>query len=471
MPIETSAEAPVPVNKASQMVGEYIRRLGEIWVEGQIAQLRKRRSMAWITLRDVNDEVSIPVFTSLSRLRSGPQEVAEGDRVVVLVKPDYFRKQGQLQWRASEFRAVGIGALLAQVEELKRSLAAEGLFADERKRALPFLPRIIGLICGRGSAARHDVEENSKRRWPGVRFEIREVPVQGNRAVVEVTAALADLAGHPAVEVIVIARGGGSTEDLLPFSSETLVRAVSRCPTPVVSAIGHEEDSPILDFVADLRASTPTDAAKRIVPDVAVEETNLLRTRRRLRHHMTQQIKGERQFLAHLVARPVMTRPSAVVTQQRERLNDQLLRGRRAFGRAERHARADHAALVRRLQRVDPTTVVAAERTLVAELAEQSTRAVSHLLSTHHEQLDNSQARIRALSPQATLDRGYAVVRLRDGRILRSADDVNVGDVLDSRLADGSVQSTVTSSKPGESNPEPPPPASPRPRPRPSQDH
>lgn len=455
MAIQTSAETPVPVNKASQMVGDYIRRLGEIWVEGQVAQLRKRKSTAWITLRDVDAEVSIPVFASLSKLRSGSGEISEGDRVVVLAKPDYFRKQGQLQWRAAEFRAVGIGALLARVEELKRSLAAEGLFADERKRALPFLPRSIGLICGRGSAARHDVEENSARRWPGVRFEVREVAVQGVKSIMEVTAALAELASHPTVDVIVIARGGGSTEDLLPFSSETLVRAVSRCPKPVVSAIGHEEDSPILDFVADLRASTPTDAAKRIVPDVAVESGNLIQATRRLRQQLTQQIGSERQVLDHLVARPVMARPSAVVAQQRERLGDLQHRARRAFARAMRHERADQAVVASHRRRVNPTTIVSGERTLVTELAGQSTGAINNLVSTHREWLDISQSRIRALSPQATLDRGYAVIRINDGQLLRSADDVDVGDTLDARLADGSVQSVVTSRTTGESGPEP----------------
>lgn len=462
MAIETSADAPVPVNRASQMVGDYIRRLGQIWVEGQIAQLRKRRSMAWITLRDADAEVSIPVVTSLSKLQSSSGEISEGDRVVVLVKPDYFRKQGQLQWRATEFRAVGIGALLARVEELKRSLAAEGLFADARKQALPFLPRAIGLICGRGSAARHDVEENCKRRWPGVRFEIREVAVQGVKSVMEVTAALTALAGHPEVDVIVIARGGGSTEDLLPFSSETLVRAVSQCPTPVVSAIGHEEDSPILDFVADLRASTPTDAAKRIVPDVAVEGANLTRTTRHLRQTMSQHVSTERQLLDHLLGRPVMARPSAVVTQQRERLDEQRNRALRAFARAIRHAKSDQVAISRNRIRLNPTGMLVRERTVVAEFAGRSSGAVAGLLSMHYERLDVSRARIRALSPQATLDRGYAVVRLSDGSVLRNSRNVAVGDTLDARLANGSVQANVTGRNAGEPAP-PPARVSPRP--------
>lgn len=454
--IETSAEDPVPVSKASQMVGDYIRRLGEIWVEGQIAQLRKRRSMAWITLRDADAEVSIPVFTNLSRLHSGSGEIAEGARVVVLVKPDYFRKQGQLQWRASEFRAVGIGALLARVEELKRSLANEGLFAAERKRPLPFLPRRIGLICGRGSAARHDVEQNSKRRWPGVRFEVREVAVQGVKSIMEVTAALADLEGHPEVEVIVIARGGGSTEDLLPFSGETLVRAVSECRTPVVSAIGHEEDSPILDLVADVRASTPTDAAKRIVPDVAVEATDLARITRRLRHSTAQRITNERQRLDHLLTRPVMTRPSAVITYQRERLSDQRNRARHAFSRLVRHESSRQEAVARHRQQLNPATIVVAERTRVAELAGRSSNAITNLLSAHRERLDVTQARIRALSPQATLDRGYAVVRLSGGQLLRSSDAVEIGDTVNARLANGSVQSVVTGREPGEPHSEVP---------------
>jgi exodeoxyribonuclease VII large subunit len=267
MALETSAEAPVPVRTVLQAVGGWIGKLGRIWVEGQIAECKRRGSTVFITLRDPIAAVSAQVICT--RQVFDAVSPVEGARVVLFVKPDFNATRGSFALTALEIRAVGVGELLARLEKLRRELAAEGLFSAERKRSLPFLPGVIGLVCGRESAAERDVVQNAQRRWPAVRFRIEQSAVQGPYAAGEVTEALRKLDADPEVDVIVITRGGGSLEDLLPFSDETLLRAVAACRTPVVSAIGHEQDAPLLDYVADLRASTPTDAAKRIVPDVA----------------------------------------------------------------------------------------------------------------------------------------------------------------------------------------------------------
>lgn len=268
MALETSADAPASVRSIATRLAEYIDRLGSIWVEGQVAQFRPRpgASFQYFTLRDLEADSSLNVMIPAGRIASLQPPLEAGQRVVILAKPNFWPRNGSLTMRASEVRAVGLGELLAQLARLKDLLTAEGLFAPERKRPLPFLPQTIGLICGRASDAMHDVMVNARERWPGTAFEVREVPVQGTEAVASVIEALTELDALSHVDVIVITRGGGSMEDLLPFSSEALVRAVSNANTPIVSAIGHEQDTPLLDFVADLRASTPTDAAKRIVP-------------------------------------------------------------------------------------------------------------------------------------------------------------------------------------------------------------
>lgn len=278
MALETSAESPAPVRAISRALADWIGQLGTVWIEGQVAEFRGRPGARnqFIVLRDTDTEVSLKIVADAQLVGSVDPPLEEGQRIIVWARPEFWMGQGSLQLRAREIRAVGIGDLLASLERLKALLAAEGLFAPERKKALPFIPRRVGLICGRASAAMRDVLINTEDRWPGMPFEVREVAVQGVQAVPEVVAALAELDSIPDVDVIVIARGGGSVEDLLPFSNETLIRAVAETRTPVVSAIGHEQDVPILDLVADLRASTPTDAAKRIVPHLA-EELSLIR--------------------------------------------------------------------------------------------------------------------------------------------------------------------------------------------------
>ncbi len=370
--LETSAESPVPVRVVAIRIGEWIARLGEIWVDGQIAQLNRRPGVAtqFLTLRDPDANISLSVTCPRGVL---PDTVSEGSRVVLRARPDFYLERGTLSLRATEVRQVGLGELLARLEALRRLLAAEGLFAADRKRPLPFLPRRIGLITGRASAAERDVVENARRRLPRAQFRLANVAMQGASAVNEVVDALAVLDADPEVEVIVIARGGGSVEDLLPFSNESLVRAVSNARTPVVSAIGHESDRPLLDLVADLAASTPTDAAKHVVPDLAAELRVVAELRDRARSSVRTRVSRERELMSGLP--------------------DRLRRTLR--GRLDREA--EDAQRLRNRARIRLTGLV------------DSARA----------DLEHVRARVNSLSPQATLERGYAVVRRADGSVVR----------------------------------------------------
>jgi exodeoxyribonuclease VII large subunit len=321
-------------------------------------------------------------------------------RVVLYAKGSWYTKNGSYTLSAREIRQVGVGELLARLEALKTMLAAEGLFDSENKVALPLLPRKIGLICGRNTDAERDVVENAKRRWPAVQFEIREVTVQGAAAVSEVSAALAELEALADVDVIIITRGGGSFEDLLPFSDEGLVRLAAQCSTPIVSAIGHEKDSPLLDLVADFRASTPTDAAKRVVPDINEEIDLIEKLRDRASRFMRNMIELENSKIANLAARPVLRDPTVMITSRLE---------------------------------------------IITSLRDRSIRSFQGRLAIAQEELQQVTARVRALSPQATLDRGYAVVQLADGSIARDSDALKDGEKLRIRLAQGETSAMVTS--------------------------
>ena len=389
MPLETSAEAPVPVRTVLQAVGGWIGRLGRVWVEGQIAECKRRGSTVFLTLRDPIAAVSAQVICS--RQVFDPVSPAEGSRVVIFVKPDFNATRGSFALTALEIRAVGVGELLARLERLRRELTAEGLFSAERKRGLPFLPGVIGLVCGRESAAERDVVQNAERRWPAVRFRIEQSAVQGPYAAGEVIEALRKLDADPEVDVIVIARGGGSLEDLLPFSDEDLLRAVAACRTPVVSAIGHEQDTPLLDFVADVRASTPTDAAKRVVPDVAEQLALISQLRERARRSLRGWLDRERAWLASTTSRPAIADPVREVERQAEQVD----------------------ALARR-----------ARQSLDASL----TRAA--------DDIGHTRARLLALSPAATLRRGYAIAQNSEGAVVRSAAGVSPGEELLLRFAD-----------------------------------
>jgi exodeoxyribonuclease VII large subunit len=394
---DTTPEDPWPVRLLSVKIADYVDKMSVLWVEGQVVQVSRRpgQSTAYLTLRDPDVDMSLNVTVRASILDAMPAPLAEGARVVVQAKPTFWTKRGTLQLSARQVRPVGVGELLARLEHLKRVLASEGLFDVDRKRPLPFLPNKIGLICGRASAAEEDVVENARRRWPAVQFEIRTVSVQGPNTVPEVSAALSELDSDRSVDVIVITRGGGSFEDLLPFSNEALIRAVARALTPVVSAIGHDVDTPLLDFVADLRASTPTDAAKRIVPDVAEQRTAIETTRQRLSRALTSRVHTERRLLVALRSRPVMADPRAMITARRQELDALTDRAkRRVLG--DLHRQGDH---------------------------------IRHL-----------RAQVRSLSPLATLERGYAVVQHDDGRVVIDRLEVAVDELLRVRVARGDFE-------------------------------
>lgn len=385
----------------SQKIGSWIAKLGWVWVDGQVAQISRRpgAGTVFITLRDPAADLSLTVTASRDVLDRGAPELADGARVVLHAKPEFWPGRGSLSLRADEIRQVGVGELLARIEKLKRLLAAEGLFARERKRRLPFLPARIGLVTGRASAAERDVLTNARRRWPAVQFRVINSAVQGPGSVQQMIDALRVLDADETIDVIVLARGGGSTEDLLPFSDEALCRAVFACRTPVVTAIGHETDTPLVDFVADLRASTPTDAAKRIVPDLAEELRTIGVARQRVDRAVTHLLDRESQRIEALRSRPVLARPHLLVEQR------------------------------------------AAE---VIALRDRAARCMDHGLRTAAGELTHTLARLRALSPAATLDRGYAIVQRADGHVLRDAAEAVEGDRLRVRLAAGELAAKVT---------------------------
>jgi exodeoxyribonuclease VII large subunit len=400
VPLESSPEQPLPVRTVARSIGAWVGRLGRVWVEGQITQLTARpgQTTCFLVLRDPAAEMSLQVACSRSLLEAVQPAPTEGSRVVVWAQPEFRPQRGTLSLTAYDVRPVGVGALLARLEQLRQTLAAEGLFAAERKQSLPFLPRTVGLVTGRASAAERDVVDNARRRWPAVRFRIDNVAVQGAYAVTEVVAALRRLDDDPEVDVIVVARGGGSVEDLLPFSDESLVRAVAACRTPVVTAVGHETDVPIVDHAADRRASTPTDAAKLVVPDVAEEQRRLHVARQRTRNAVLGRLDAEQHRLDGLRTRPALADPSGMLDRWS----------------------ADVAAARERARR--------ATLSCVGESALQVARLA---------------ARVTALSPQATLDRGYAVLQRADGQAVRDAAEVSAGDRLVGRVARGRVDLEV----------------------------
>ena len=395
---ETSSEAPATVRTVSEAIKEYVDRLGPIWIEGEISELNERSGMmAFMRLRDPSVDMSISVMCHKSVI-AAVKPLPDNARIVMYAKPSWYTKNGSLSFSAREIRQVGVGELLARLEALKNQLAGEGLFSSDRKVALPLLPQVIGLICGRNTDAEKDVVENAKRRWPSVQFEIREVTVQGAAAVSEVSEALRELEANKDVEVIIITRGGGSFEDLLPFSDEGLVRLAASCSTPIVSAIGHEKDSPLLDLVADYRASTPTDAAKRVVPDISEEIAMIDAMRDRARRTLVNRLDLEATRIANFKNRPVMKDPHVLITTRAE---------------------------------------------VIAGLRDRSNRSFGSALKLAKEELKQVKARVRALSPQSTLDRGYSVVQLTDGQIVTDPKALKAGDELRLRLAKGETKATV----------------------------
>jgi exodeoxyribonuclease VII large subunit len=391
---DTTADRPWPLRLLTTKIAGYLDKLPTVWVEAQIVEAKRRPGYPTVfaTFRDPEADLSMSAVLDAPLLdRLGPQ-AGPGTRVVALVQPQFNPRRGTLTLGVRQLRAVGVGELLARIEALKAMLVGEGLFDASRKRPLPFLPRTVGLVCGRASAAERDVVENARARWPAVRFRILEVPVQGEAAVAEVSAAVRELDADPEVDVVVVARGGGSLEDLLPFSSEALVRVVAAATTPVVSAIGHEVDIPLLDLVADVRASTPTDAARRVVPDVAEERTRLDRARERARRCVADRARAERRRVADLRARPALADPHRWL----EGLGDRIAELRRRAGDSVRRR-------------------CAAEATALA----------------------HQHGHLRALSPQDVLDRGYAIARTVTGEVVRDPGQAPPGTGLTVRVAGG----------------------------------
>ena len=399
---ETSSESPAPVRVVSEAIKDYVERLGPIWIEGEISELNERSGgMAFMRLRDTSVDMSLSVMCYKNVL-AAVQPLPANARVVIHAKASWFTKNGSLTMSAKEIRQVGVGELLARLEALKGVLAAEGLFSADRKVALPLLPRKVGLICGRNTDAEKDVVENARRRWPAVEFEIREVAVQGAAAVVEVSEALRELESLEDVDVIIITRGGGSFEDLLPFSDESLVRLAASCETPIVSAIGHEKDSPLLDLVADYRASTPTDAAKRVVPDIEQEISDINKIRDRINRRLLSTVEFELNQIAQLRNRPVMKDPSVMIKVRKDDLT---------------------------------------------ALRDRSHRGFKALLDIEKKEIKGVIAHLRSLSPQSTMDRGYAVVQSDDGKIVRDATKLKAGAVLRIRAAKGEAKASVLASE------------------------
>ena len=401
----TSADNPFPVRAVAIRVASWIDKLGSVWVEGQLTQISQRpgTNTVFMVLRDPAADMSMSVTCSRELVVRAPVKLAEGTQVVVCGKPQFYTGRGTFSLRLSEIRAVGLGELLARIEMLRKVLDAEGLFDPRLKRPLPFLPNLVGLITGRGGAAEHDVTTVAAARWPAVRFEIRNTAVQGPNAVAQIVEALRELDAHPHVDVIVLARGGGSVEDLLPFSDETLCRAIAACRTPVVSAVGHEPDNPLCDFVADLRAATPTDAAKKVVPDTAAELALVDDLRQRSARALRQWVGREQHALTQMRSRPALAAPLRLVT--------------------------DRSAEVER--------ALATARRDITRLVDKESDRVGHL-----------SARLATLGPAATLARGYAVVQVSGGpgsaSVLRSTADAPEGTALRIRVADGAIGAVST---------------------------
>jgi exodeoxyribonuclease VII large subunit len=394
----STVDAPWPVAVLSSKLKGWIDRLGSVWVEGEITQWGVSGGNVYGKLKDVDDDVTLSFTIWTSVKAKLPDDLKQGDRVVAQVKPNFWPKGGTLTMQVFEMRHVGLGDLLERLEKLRQKLKGEGLFDADRKKPLPFLPAIIGLVTGKDSDAEKDVIRNAQLRWPSVQFRIAYAAVQGDRAVAEVTAAIQKLDADPEVEVIIVARGGGDFQNLLVFSDEGLVRAAAAAATPLVSAIGHEADRPLLDDVADLRASTPTDAAKRVVPDVAEELARVQQARGRIGMRMSGMLTVEIDRLQTLRSRPALATSSWLVDSRSEELGRYITRGR--------------------------------------ELADRSLEKAATALEERVRQL-------RSLSPQRTLDRGYAIAQLPTGEALRDATDAPSGTRLLLTLAAGTLHSVV----------------------------
>ncbi|MFZ9908475.1 MAG: exodeoxyribonuclease VII large subunit [Candidatus Nanopelagicales bacterium] len=395
-----SPEEAIQVKDASRALSEVISSMPSVWIEGQITSIKIRPGSDWVfvDLRDVSAEATLNVVFNRSVLDDAPSEIESGQRVLVHGKPEFWMNRGSLVFRARRIQPVGLGELMIALEKLKQQLLKEGLFAPEKKKPIPFLPKKIGLICGRASAAMKDVMENTRLRWPGIKFDVHEVAVQGVKSSSEVRAALAQLNAENEVEVIVITRGGGSFEDLLPFSDEMLLRAVAASNIPVISAIGHEQDNPLLDYVADLRASTPTDAASKLVPDLEDEIELIDDWVFRMREIIANRIEREQTSLERLLEKSALDSPKEFIQSHRD---------------------------------------------VIIELKTNLRNLISTKIYTEQTWFKPRLAQLRTLSPLSTLARGFALVQKNDGKLVRKESDVKPGDLLKIRLEKDSLQAEV----------------------------
>lgn len=372
----STEHSPWQVSALSKSLKDWIEKLGRVWVEGELQSYTERGSGIFGSIRDLDIENAIEIHAFANSGAEIAPGLSQGDRVVALVQPVFWPKNGKLTMRVVQMHKVGLGELLERIEKLKLQLISEGLTDPSLKKSLPFLPNKIGLITGANSDAEKDVLQNSKLRWPEVEFEVINTLVQGDRAAAEVILALEQLDQMADVDVIIIARGGGSFQDLLAFSDERLVRAAAAAETRIVSAIGHENDQPLLDLVADLRASTPTDAAKRVVPDIAEEFSRLANATERIWFRMSSLIENQQQSMVSLRSRPVLASPFGFVDNQQEILT-------------------------------------------------QATKRLGEILGFRIErgtaEVEQLHARARSLSPQLTLERGYAVINSSDGKVIAKA--------------------------------------------------
>jgi exodeoxyribonuclease VII large subunit len=394
----SSELTPWSVSNFTSSLKDWITKLGNVWVEGQISQISPKKDVFFGELRDLVADKGFSIHSRRPDVLNTISELAAGDRVVALVHPDFWERSGKTSMDVLAIRKVGLGELLERIERLRQQLIKEGLTLAERKQPLPFLPNLIGLITGANSDAEKDVLQNAKLRWPEVRFKIQHTPVQGDKAAAEIIKAIQALDADSEVDVIILTRGGGSFQDLLVFSDEQVVRAVANCKTPIVSAIGHENDRPLTDEVADFRASTPTDAAKNVVPDVVDERKKISIALERIALRVVGYVQNQLELILGIRTRPVFANPFTIVDERALNITQ-----------------------------------------LLTTLKSQT----KNFLDKEQLQIAGLRGQVRALSPKLTLDRGYAVVRnLKDG-LVTDPKKVSKGEKLKVTLAGGDLGVTA----------------------------
>ena len=394
----SSEQTPWSVANFTNTLKEWITRLGNVWVEGQISQISPKKDVFFGELRDLVADKGFSIHSRRPEVLAAVSELTAGDRVVALVHPDFWERSGKTSMDVLAIRKVGLGELLERIERLRQQLIKEGLTLPERKQPLPFLPHLIGLITGANSDAEKDILENTRKRWPQVQFRVQHTPVQGDKAAPEIIKAIELLDADPEVDLIVLARGGGSFQDLLVFSDEKVVRAVANCKTPIVSAIGHENDRPLTDEVADLRASTPTDAAKLIVPDVVEERKKIAQSLERISLRVVGFVQNQIELIAGIRSRPILANPFTLVDE-------------------------------RSLQ--------------ISQLETSLTSQIQNTLEKQQLLVTGLRGQVRALSPKLTLDRGYAVVRDNNGHVLTEPNQAKSGQKLRITLSGGDLGATA----------------------------